>query len=77
MPERPSLIERAFQIADSGSVADTTELRKVLQVEGYGSGMMTSTLSGRSIRTQLQTRIKKARTMDALLRRSIAGTNAS
>jgi hypothetical protein len=55
-----SLIERAFQLAQSGTVDAVDEIRKTLQREGY-SRIQEST-SGRATQTQLRTMIAKART---------------
>jgi hypothetical protein len=59
MEDRPRVVERAFEIARSGSVADTSELCKQLAAEGYADTMQS--LAGRSIPTQLARMITEAR----------------
>ena len=51
MEERPSVVERAFMLAKSGSVANIAELRAKLAAEGYQHARQT--LSGRSLTLQL------------------------
>jgi hypothetical protein len=48
---RPTLIERAFVLANSGRIASMKELRKVLKAEGYPEE---GHLYGRFIRGQPQ-----------------------
>lgn len=55
-----SLIERAFQLAQSGTVSAVDEIRSVLKREGY-SKIQEST-AGRATQAQLRTMITKART---------------
>ena len=50
-PERPGVVQRAFQIAKSGTVADIATLNAQLASEGYADS--TQTLAGRSILQQL------------------------
>ena len=59
MEERPSVVERAFMVAKSGSVATIAELRAKLAAEGYDNAKQT--LSGRSLSLQLTRMIVEAR----------------
>jgi hypothetical protein len=59
MEDRPGVVERAFEIARSGVVADTSELREQLAAEGYAETILS--LAGRSISTQLSRMITEAR----------------
>jgi hypothetical protein len=59
MEERPSVVERAFEIAKSGKVANTAELRKQLTAEGYTNNAQF--LAGRSLSNQLTRMIAEAR----------------
>ena len=59
MENRPGVVERAFEIARSGVVADTSELREQLAAEGYAETILS--LAGRSISTQLSRMITEAR----------------
>ncbi|HEY4273864.1 MAG TPA: hypothetical protein VGM68_00140 [Rhizomicrobium sp.] len=59
MPERPSVIERAFEIAKSGKVANIPELRQQLTEEGYLENAQF--LAGRSLSSQLTRMIAEAR----------------
>ena len=49
--ERPSVIERAFQIAKSGTVATVAELSEKLTAEGYANAEQI--LAGRSLSLQV------------------------
>ena len=49
--ERPSVIERAFQIAKSGAVATVAELSGKLTAEGYANAEQI--LAGRSLSLQV------------------------
>ena len=49
--ERPSVIERAFQIAKSGAVATVAELSGKLTAEGYANAEQI--LAGRSLALQV------------------------
>lgn len=49
--ERPSVIERAFQIAKSGTVASVAELTEKLTAEGYANAGQI--LGGRSLSLQV------------------------
>ena len=60
LENRPSVVERAFQIAKSGKVPNIAELRKQLSEEGYGNA--TQALAGRSLANQLTRMITDART---------------
>ena len=57
--ERPSVIERAFQIAKSGDALDIADVRSQLQAEGYSS--VIQHLVGRSLTRQLSSIIAAAR----------------
>jgi hypothetical protein len=59
MDERPSVVERAFQIAKSGKVANVSALRAQLSGEGYSNSAQA--LAGRSISNQLSRLIVQAR----------------
>jgi hypothetical protein len=59
MPERPSVIERAFQIAKSGGVANIPELRDRLTAEGYAGHA--AILARRALSNQLTRMIAEAR----------------
>jgi hypothetical protein len=59
MQERPSVVERAFEIAKSGKVANIPDLRKQLTVEGYSNNAQF--LAGRSLSNQLTRMIAEAR----------------
>ena len=59
MEERPSVVERAFEIAKSGKVANTAELRKQLTAEGYTNNAQF--LAGRTLSNQLTRMIAEAR----------------
>jgi len=54
-----STVERALEIARSGSVSSLGELRKMLSAEQHIA--IDSTLSGRSIQAQLKAAIAEAR----------------
>jgi hypothetical protein len=60
MPERPSVVQRAFEIAKSGQVADIAALNAQLAAEGYANS--TQILAGRSIKGQLTRMILEAGT---------------
>jgi hypothetical protein len=53
-----SALERAFQMARSGRVANIEDIKKSLTREGYNVG---SAYDGRSLRSQLRHLIKAAR----------------
>jgi len=59
MEERPSVVQRAFQIAKSGNVANMSALHKQLAAEGYTNNIQS--LAGRSITNQLSRMIVAAR----------------
>jgi hypothetical protein len=59
MEDRPGVVGRAFEIARSGVVASTSELREQLTAEGYADTIQA--LDGRSISTQLSRMITEAR----------------
>jgi len=56
---RASIVERAFEIARSGEVADIAALRAVLINEGYANAAQI--LGGRSLKLQLTRMITEAR----------------
>ena len=57
-PERPGVVQRAFQIAKSGEVVDIAALNARLAAEGYENSVQT--LAGRSILQQLTRMILEA-----------------
>jgi hypothetical protein len=57
--DRPSVIERAFQVAKSGKVANIAELRAQLAGEGYSNVAMA--LTGRALAQQISRMIVEAR----------------
>jgi hypothetical protein len=59
--DRPSIIERAFQVAKSGKVSDIGQLRKQLAAEGYANAA--TALTGRSLQQQLSRMITEAKTV--------------
>jgi hypothetical protein len=59
MEERPGVVQRAFQIARSGNVANMSALRKQLTAEHYTNNAQS--LAGRSISNQLTRMIVAAR----------------
>ena len=58
-PERPGVVQRAFQIAKSGAVPDIAALLAQLAAEGYPDSAQT--LAGRSVSQQLARMINEAR----------------
>ena len=60
MDRKPSLIERAYQLADSGECATTTVIRARLAAEGYGHGMIIASMGGRGLNLDLRRRIAAA-----------------
>ena len=60
MENRPSVVERAFQIAKSGKAANIAALRQQLADEGYANAV--PALAGRSLSNQLTRMITDART---------------
>lgn len=62
MTDRPTLIERAFALAESGEVENLQAIRNRLKGEGYA--MDTGQLAGASIRTQLTRLIGSSRKTD-------------
>lgn len=59
MEERPSVVERAFQVAKSGAVANIAELSAQLRAEDYDNSE--SFLAGRSVILQITRMIAEAR----------------
>ena len=64
MEERPSVIERAFQIAKSGTVGSIADLSRQLTAEGYDNNKQI--LAGRSLALQLTRMIAESSTPAAL-----------
>ena len=62
--ERPSVIERAFQIAKSGTVSTVAELSGQLTAEGYANAAQL--LAGRSLALQVTRMIVESHTPAAL-----------
>jgi hypothetical protein len=62
--ERPSVIERAFQIAKSGTVSSIAELSGQMTAEGYDNAEQL--LAGRSLSLQVTRMIAEASTPAAL-----------
>ena len=60
LKERPSVIERAFQIAKSGAVSTVAELTAKLMAEGYANAGQI--LAGRSLSLQVTRMIAETRT---------------
>jgi len=58
--QRPSVVERAFQIAKSGKVANVSALQAQLADEGYPNGAQA--LAGRALSSQLMRMITESRT---------------
>ena len=58
MEERPSVVERAFQIAKSGSAANIAELRRQLVADGYANAEQM--LGNRSLALQVTRMITEA-----------------
>lgn len=58
--QRPSVVERAFQIAKSGKVANVSALQAQLAEEGYPNGVQA--LAGRALSSQLMRMITESRT---------------
>jgi|KBSSwiStaDraftv2_1062776.scaffolds.fasta_scaffold19759_2 hypothetical protein len=52
MPPRPSTLERAFELANSGHYGNISEIRHQLNSEGYHDA--TTQLYGRSLASQLR-----------------------
>jgi len=59
LADRPSVIERAFQVAKSGKVSDIKQLRQQLAGEGYTNAA--HALTGRSLQQQLSRMITEAK----------------
>lgn len=57
MSNRKTMLERAFEISSTGTVADMTELERALQKEGFS----TAGIVGPILRRQLRDRIQLAR----------------
>jgi hypothetical protein len=55
------LLERAFEIAASGTVSTTTELRRQLGAEGFSFSEVAAALEGQHVQGQLRAAIKAAR----------------
>lgn len=61
---RPPIIERAYQMADSGEAASTKALRQALRSEGYPHSEVAAALTGLAIRRSLTARIARAKDRD-------------
>jgi hypothetical protein len=59
MEERPSIVQRAYEIAKSGKVASTAALQAQLTAEGYLNSV--EILAGRTISMQLSRIIHEGR----------------
>jgi hypothetical protein len=59
MVSKPTTVERAFELARSGTCKSVEEIRKTLRAEGFEAPE--SYLRGRSIGDQLRALIKEAR----------------
>ena len=55
-----NILERAFQIADSGTIKSLAELRNVLYGEGHTQAYLTQHLAGPLLLRQLTARIARA-----------------
>jgi hypothetical protein len=64
MEERPGVVERAFQIAKSGTAADVADLCGQLKADGYANAEQL--LAGRSLNIQVTRMIVEARHSPAL-----------
>jgi len=60
-PPRVPILERAYEIADSGTIASTKTLRTALVAEGYGFAEVAAAFNGLAIRRSLKDRIAIAR----------------
>ncbi|HEY0052045.1 MAG TPA: hypothetical protein VGB49_01390 [Caulobacteraceae bacterium] len=60
-----TLIERAYELADSGTVENTTDLRIQLAKEGFGYGMIISTFQGRTLQAAIRKRIAASQRPEA------------
>ena len=60
MQDRPSVVERAFQIAKSGKIENVSALQAQLAAEGYANSIQA--LAGRALSNQLMRMITEART---------------
>lgn len=60
MQDRPSVVERAFQIAKSGKVENVPALQAQLADEGYVNSVQA--LAGRALSNQLMRMITESRT---------------
>jgi hypothetical protein len=56
MTERPSVVERAFQLAETGTYKTVTEIKTALRLENYAG--IDAHLSGRSLRDQLRLKMQ-------------------
>jgi hypothetical protein len=62
MTHRPTTLERAFELARSGSYATISDIRKQLKVEGFSDAP--SQISGPSMLKQLRKICEAARPVD-------------
>jgi hypothetical protein len=61
MNERPTALERAFQLARSGRPKSIDDIKRALANEHYSSGQIT----GNTLRKQLLTLIQEAQALNA------------
>ena len=59
MNDRPGVVERAFQVAQSGKVGNIKDVQTQLAEEGYSN--VTVVLAGRSLRQQISRMIIDAK----------------
>ncbi len=60
MTHRQTIIEQAFALADSGTCASVTEIRRVLQSRGLGPNQIRLELYGPSLTADLRRRCERA-----------------
>ena len=65
MTDRPTTLERAFELAGSGRYADIVAVRRALQTEGYWD--VTAQTAPRSVSKQLADLIRASHTSHAAL----------
>ncbi len=56
MTERPSVVERAFQLAETGEYKTVTEIKLALRQENYAG--VDAHMAGRSLRDQLRLKMQ-------------------
>ena len=60
MFSRPTALERAFELAKSGTVASVAEIVKILQRDGYGGEQVSGPVLKRQLNGLIQSERKKA-----------------